>query len=196
MDGHNAHATDCDQLHHTGMNTEKNALRKYIREMKRQFTKEDLEELSLPIISRLLANPHVASARIILMYYSLADEVCTHEAISTLLNSGKTVLLPRVIDGENMEIRIYSKPEDLALGHYGIMEPTGTLFTDYAKIDVAVIPGMAFDTEGHRLGRGKGYYDRFLPKATKAYKIGVCFDFQKQDAIPTGPYDMAMDCVL
>lgn len=175
---------------------DKRSLRKQIRELKQQFTGAQLIEKSCPIMSRLLAHPAVAKAETILMYYSLPDEVCTHEAVCRLCESGKTVLLPRVIDGENMEIRIYSKPADLAPGHYDIMEPTGTLFTDYAAIDVAVIPGMAFDTEGHRLGRGKGYYDRFLPKATHAYKIGVCFDFQKQDSIPTDAYDITMDCVI
>lgn len=175
---------------------DKRSLRKHIRELKRQFTDDQLVEMSRPVVSQLLAHPAVIKAETILMYYSLPDEVFTHEAVHLLCENGKTVLLPRVIDGENMEIRIYSKPADLALGHYGIMEPTGALFTDYAAIDVAVIPGMAFDAQGHRLGRGKGYYDRFLPKATRAYKIGVCFDFQKQETIPTDAYDITMDCVI
>ena len=178
------------------MSEEKRALRKVVRELKRQFTDVQLVEKSRPIMSQLLVHPAIAGAKTVLMYYSLADEVFTHEAIDKLREDGKTVLLPRVIDGENMEIRFYDKPEDLALGHYGIMEPTGKLFTDYAAIDVAVVPGMAFDGQGHRLGRGKGYYDRFLKKAPRAYKIGVCFDFQKQEAIPTDANDVIMDYVI
>ena len=95
-----------------------------------------------------------------------------------------------------MEIRLYEKPEDLAEGFYGIMEPMGKLFTDYAGIDVAIVPGMGFDKSGHRLGRGKGYYDRFLPKAVNAYKIGVCFGFQKLEDIPSDNYDVIMDEVI
>ena len=178
------------------MSEEKRALRKVVRELKRQFTDVQLVEKSRPIMSQLLVHPAIAGAKTVLMYYSLADEVFTHEAIDKLREDGKTVLLPRVIDGENMEIRFYDKPEDLALGHYGIMEPTGKLFTDYAAIDVAVVPGMAFDGQGHRLGRGKGYYDRFLKKASRAYKIGVCFDFQKLDAIPAETHDIAVGEVL
>ena len=178
------------------MNQDKRTLRKQIRETKRQFSDKELEELSLPIISRLLSHPVIVGSKTILIYYSLPDEVNTHHAVNQLIASGKTVLLPRVVDGENMEIRFYDKPEDLALGHYGIMEPTGKLFTDYAAIDVAVVPGMAFDGQGHRLGRGKGYYDRFLKKAPQAYKIGVCFDFQKQEAIPTDANDVIMDYVI
>ena len=178
------------------MNDEKRALRKRIKEMKRQFSDKELESMSLHTVSRLLAHPAVVNAETILMYYSLADEVNTHEAVDALVRSGKTVLLPRVIDGENMEIRIYESRDDLAPGHYGIMEPTGKLYTCYENINVAVVPGMAFDAAGHRLGRGKGYYDRFLPKATHAYKIGVCFDFQKRAAIPADDFDVTMDCVI
>lgn len=162
------------------MNTSKSALRKHIRETKRQFTNEELEELSLPVMSRLLSHPAVAKAKTILMYYSLPDEVCTHDTVNRLVQVGKTVLLPRVTGGTDMELRIYTAPAGLAAGHYGIMEPTGEVYTDYGSIDVAVVPGMAFDAQGHRLGRGKGYYDRFLPKAAKAYKIGVCFGFQNK----------------
>ncbi len=178
------------------MNDEKRALRKRIKEMKRQFSDKELESMSLHTVSRLLVHPAVVNAETILMYYSLADEVNTHEAVDALVRSGKTVLLPRVIDGENMEIRIYESRDDLAPGHYGIMEPTGKLYTCYENIDIAVVPGMAFDAAGHRLGRGKGYYDRFLPKATHAYKIGVCFDFQKRAAIPADDFDVTMDCVI
>lgn len=178
------------------MNQDKRTLRKQIRETKRQFSDKELEELSLPIISRLLSHPVIVGSKTILMYYSLHDEVNTHHAVNQLIASGKTVLLPRVVDGENMEIRVHRNPDDLVPGHYGIMGPTGETYTRYEDIDVAVVPGMAFDQYGHRLGRGKGYYDRFLPKASHAYKIGVCFDFQKQETIPTDANDITMDCVL
>lgn len=178
------------------MNEQKKALRKHIRELKRQFTAEKLTELSLPIMSELMTLPEVQTADIILMYYSLPDEVDTHKTVNILANMGKTVLLPRVIDNENMEIRIYHNHNDLEKGSFGIMEPTGPLFIDYDKINVAVVPGMSFDTAGHRLGRGKGYYDRFLPKACNAYKIGVCFNFQKQEIIPTDEHDITIDYVI
>ena len=76
------------------------------------------------------------------------------------------------------------------------MEPTGPLFADYSKIQLAIIPGMGFDRQGNRLGRGKGYYDRMLAKLSHAYKIGVCFPFQLFDKIPTDIYDITMDEVL
>lgn len=178
------------------MTEEKRALRKQIRETKRQFTQEELRRMSASIMERLLAHPAVTSADTILMYYSLPDEVYTHEAVRRLAKAGKTVLLPKVISDSEMEVRLYRSDADLAEGSYGIMEPTGALFTDFAKIGTAVVPGMGFDSAGRRLGRGKGYYDRFLPKILQAFKIGVCFDFQKLPSIPADDNDVNMDCVI
>jgi 5-formyltetrahydrofolate cyclo-ligase len=76
------------------------------------------------------------------------------------------------------------------------MEPVGTRFTDYAAIDVAVVPGMVFDAQGHRLGRGKGYYDRFLAKLPGVYKIGLCFSWQMVDEVPSEANDITMDEVM
>lgn len=178
------------------MNMNKDELRKYIRGKKRQFTDKELEELSLPVITRLLSHPAVMSAKTLLMYYSLPDEVNTHDIIMQLAESGKNVLLPCVTDGENMEIREYNNPEDMQEGGFGIMEPTGKPFTSYDEIDVAVIPGMGFDNSNNRLGRGKGYYDRFLSKVSNVYKIGICFDFQKLPKIPVSIHDIRMDTVI
>ena len=171
-------------------------LRKEIRRRKGQYSTAELKALSAPIISRLMAHPRVRKASTILMYYSLADEVCTHQAINQLLAEGKKVLLPKVTDGKHMELRLYTSPDDLALGAYNIMEPTGETFTCYNEIDTAVIPGMAFDASGNRMGRGKGYYDRFLALLPKAYKIGICFSFQFVNNIPTSPLDIPVDEVL
>ena len=175
---------------------DKKDLRQFIRMQKRQFTSQQLSELSLAVTGRLRAHPKVKAANIILMYYSLADEVDTHELIEQLRQGGKTVLLPAVVSDTDMELRYYEGPQDLLGGFFDIMEPVGRLFTDYESIDVAVVPGMSFDSRCNRLGRGKGYYDRFLPKIPQAYKIGVCFDFQKMPGIPADEHDMKMDEVI
>ncbi len=138
----------------------KKELRQHIREIKRQFSQQQLEELSLPIISRLKSR--LASAKTILAYYSLPDEVDTRQLLDDLVAEGKTVLLPKVIDDENMEIRRYTGRQDLQEGILHLMEPIGESFTAYEDIDIIVVPGLAFDAAGHRLGRGRGYYDRFF----------------------------------
>ena len=171
----------------------KDELREYISQQKRQFTPRQLAQLSLPVLDRL--RPLLSDAKVILAYYSLPDEVDTHALIHELVAEGKTVLLPKVLDDTTMELRRYTGPQDLSEGAYHIMEPTGTPFTDLEQINVALIPGVAFDAQGHRLGRGKGYYDRFLT-AFPGNTIGVCFDFQKVAEVPVDAHDVAVNRVV
>ena len=95
-----------------------------------------------------------------------------------------------------MVLRTYEGEEHTQEGAFHIQEPTGENITDYQSIDVVIIPGMAFDSAGNRLGRGKGYYDRFLPKVSQSYKIGVCYGFQLVERVPTGDFDQPMDEVV
>lgn len=109
------------------------------------------------------------------------------------------IVLPCVVDDENLELRLYTSAADLEVrGKYSIPEPVGPLFDDYATIDLALIPGMAFDARGHRLGRGKGYYDRLLahPAFARIPKIGVCYDFQLVAEVPSMPHDCPMDTLI
>lgn len=175
---------------------DKQQLRKEIRNRKGQFDGQRLGELSFSAIRKLLSHQRLKEARTIMLYYSLPDEVDTHTLADSLLMSRKTILLPRVTGDGTMELRRYTGPCSLTPGAYGIMEPTGSVFADYASIDLAVIPGMAFDRHGNRLGRGKGYYDRFLPLIPQAYKIGICFPFQMADSIPTDRHDIKMDEII
>lgn len=174
----------------------KDDLRRQIRQIKRQFTPQQLEELSLPVISRL--RPFLAEAKTIMAYYSLPDEVNTHSLIDDLVSEGKMVLLPKVMGADTIELRRYIGRDDLQEGVYHILEPVGKPFTDYAAIDLILVPGLAFDAAGHRLGRGRGYYDRFLHSRVGFYcvKIGVCFDFQKVDEVPVDAFDIPVDMVV
>ena len=129
-----------------------------------------------------------------LLYHSLPDEVDTHAFIRRW-SAQKRILLP-VVKGYDLELRLYIGDDRLTEGAFHIDEPTGTAFTDYAAIDLAVIPGVAFDRRGNRLGRGKGYYDRLLPRIPTAYKLGLCFPFQVLNQIPAEAHDIPMDEVL
>lgn len=173
----------------------KEELRQQIKQLKRQFTPAQLEKLSLPVLARL--RPLLAEAQTIMAYYSLPDEVCTHQLIDELVAEGKTVLLPKVLDDETMELRRYTGRHDLREGAFHIMEPIGALFTSSA-IDIALIPGVAFDAFGHRLGRGRGYYDRFLSslRTVPTELIGLCFDFQKVPEVPVDANDIPVDLVI
>ena len=91
-----------------------------------------------------------------------------------------------------IELHHYTGPHDLQPGAFGIMEPTGTPVADPSTVDVAVIPGMAFDAAGHRLGRGKGYYDRLLSRMPHTYRIGLCHAWQLVPHVPTDDHDVCM----
>jgi 5-formyltetrahydrofolate cyclo-ligase len=117
--------------------------------------------------------------------------------ITVAFESGKRVLLP-VVKDEDLELRLYEGEDSLRKGAFGIMEPTGETFAEenYDEIQLALVPGMAFDKAGHRLGRGKGYYDRLLPKLKKAKLTGVCFHFQLVDEVPAEPHDISVAEIL
>lgn len=152
-----------------------------------------LQSQSADILAALEAHPVFRAARIVLLYHSLKDEVYTHEFVRKW-SSEKQILLPVVV-GDELELRVYTGPHDLKPGAYGIEEPTGELFTSYADIDLAVIPGVAFDASGNRLGRGKGYYDRLLPHLN-AFRAGICFPFQLVEEVPAEPFDIRMDAII
>lgn len=152
-----------------------------------------LKDLSEGILATLEKHPAFQEANTVLLYHSMKDEVQTHSFIERW-SKRKQIILPVVV-GEVLELRRYTGSRDLTAGAYGILEPTGEPFTDYDSIDLAVIPGVAFDTAGRRLGRGKGYYDRLLPYIP-ATKIGVCFPFQLVEEVPSEPFDIRMDAVI
>lgn len=106
-----------------------------------------------------------------MLYCSLPDEVDTHEMIKTLKEMGKKILLPAVVSDTEMELRLYESDNDLQIGKFNIMEPVGKAFNNVEEIDVMIIPGMGFDRQGNRLGRGKGYYDRFLTLASRILRL-------------------------
>ena len=172
--------------------TTKQELRQAIRRQKQMSSGDDASGA----LRQLRQHPRLTNADTLLLYSALQDEVPTQSLLDELVAQGKTVLLPRVVSDTDMELRQYTGLQDLQVGAFGILEPTGKLFTDYEKIDVAVVPGMAFDKEGHRLGRGKGYYDRFLRLLPKTYKIGICFSWQLVDNVPTDEHDILMDQIM
>ena len=168
-------------------------LRKHIKLLKSQHQATTTADSG--IFMQLLADhAHFLAAKTVLLYHSLSDEVNTHQFIEEWCLK-KQLLLPVVV-GEELELRLFQNMNELKIGSFGIAEPTGPLFTDYAKIDFVAVPGMAFDRNGHRLGRGKGYYDRLLPRLTNAYKAGICFPYQVVDEVPVEPTDITMDGII
>ena len=171
----------------------KDELRQQIRQMKRLFSPQQLEEFSLQVVNRL--RQRLGDVQTLMAYWPLNDEVDVRQLLDDLVARGVIVLLPRVVGETEMELHRYTGRADLVKGAFGIMEPVGDVYTDFAAIDAALVPGVAFDSSGRRLGRGRGYYDRFLAIHSHIYKIGVCFDFQQVPEVPVDSYDVTVDVV-
>lgn len=128
----------------------------------------------------------------ILMYHSLPDEISTHEFLDRWSRT-KHFFLPRV-NGVNLDILPYDR-STLKLGAFRIEEPQGDESTDIADIEMIIVPGVAYDRRGNRVGRGKGFYDRLLA-GTKALKVGMAYDFQLVDEIDAEPHDVKVDVII
>ena len=136
---------------------EKKEIRKQIREIKKQYTLEDKKRMSASVWQQVEHNEVFQRARVVLAYWSMDDEVFTHDFVCKWAEE-KTILLP-CVKGDELEIRYFDGREKLCPGEgYAIPEPVGRLFTDLNKIDVILVPGVAFDRTLNRLGRGKGFY--------------------------------------
>lgn len=166
---------------------EKSELRKSIKAAVKALSKEEKRQRSEYVLKSLEKNKYFRSARSVLLFWSLPDEVETHEFVERW-SGQKRILLPVVV-GDELEVRLYEGLDRLRVGSFDIQEPVGELVTDYSSIDLVVVPGVGFDVEGHRLGRGKGYYDRLLPKV-RAHRIGICFPEQFVFNVPNDPWDV------
>ena len=146
-----------------------------------------------------MSHPRFLKARILSAYAARTPEVETRPFLEEALRKGKKIFLPR-IDEKEKRFRILelAKWSELRPGRYGILEPPldPRRIGDPAELELAVIPGIGFDREGARLGRGEGYFDRFLVEARRAYKIGLAFDCQVVEKIPCAGHDIIMDEVI
>lgn len=159
---------------------------------------QDRHELSGRASELLLIQPPFRSARTILFYIPLRDELDLRPCAVSAIAAGKRVALPRF----DPETRTYSAAlldcpiEKLPTGQFGIPEPACTaLPVPLNELDFALVPGLAFDPAGRRLGRGKGYYDRLLAQVS-GVKCGVALDLQVVPELPFEQHDIAVDYIL
>lgn len=149
---------------------------------------------SKDIFDQIEALDQFKAAKTVLAYWSMPDEVSTHDFVKKW-HTEKRILLPLVV-GDILELRVFTGMDCMVVGpSFGILEPQkGTPYTN-ELIDFAVIPGVAFDLAGNRLGRGKGYYDKLLKQQT-TYKVGVAFSFQVVASVPVDNFDIPMDLIV
>lgn len=171
---------------------EKSDIRRKIKAMRSMLLDIEKEAAAEEVFSRLENTAAFMVAQKILMYHSLPDELPTRKFLMKWKDR-KQFYLPRV-NGVNLEVLPYDETH-LELGSFHIEEPVGDNFIDPEKLELIVVPAVAYDRRGMRLGRGKGFYDRLLSHV-KATKVGVGYDFQLFDEIPSEPHDVPMDLVI
>lgn len=173
----------------------KDQLRKQIRAAKKAVPFCEKLQRSNGIMRQVEGLPQFQQAHTVLLYWSMDDEVQTHDFVERWYKE-KLLLLP-CVDGDDLVLRRYTGPQCMVQGEqFGIGEPTGPIFTQLDSIDLIMVPGVAFDPKGNRMGRGRGFYDRLLKSTPKAYKVGVAFSFQMVESVPIEAFDVPMDTVV
>lgn len=174
--------------------TDKSEIRREVRRRIAELSQQQRLDAAEEIFRRIEASEQFARAHCIALYASLPDEVPTHEVIARWAST-KRVVLPRV-EGEIMRFYDYN-PSTMSRGSFGIDEPEAAVECLPAEIDMMVIPARAFTPSGVRLGRGKGFYDRYMSQPEfRAYKIGVAFECQIFDTLPFEDHDITANEVI
>lgn len=176
----------------------KTELRQLVRQLKREASAEELQRQAEAATSRVLSDPAVEASAFVMLYLSMPDELPTDQIIRRLWQMGKRIVVPVVDNETEMHLAecFESDFHQLPHGAFGIREPRGEAFTQFESIGAAIVPGMAFGRDGYRLGRGRGYYDRFLPLLPHCQRIGLCYQFQLFDEVPHFEFDARMDAVI
>lgn len=178
---------------------DKERVRLKMLRLRRDMPAKERKEKGNAIILRCQEHPDYKIAKTIMLYCSKDEEVNTRPLIVQALLDSKRVLLPRVdLARKEMEAREIRSIYELEDGAFGILEPPSTANrVDFWDIDLVFVPGLAFDVYGNRIGYGKGYYDKALPKMEKAERIGLCYDAQFLDEpIEVGKHDEPVDEIL
>ncbi|MEK6808554.1 MAG: 5-formyltetrahydrofolate cyclo-ligase [Nanoarchaeota archaeon] len=171
----------------------KTFLRKSILEKRNALLQKDVISNSNRIKERLFKRKEFINANCVMFYVSFGHEVNTHEMIKDSLNK-KFVLVPKIFgnDIKPCKLKDFS---DLSLNKHKILEPISSIDVFNGVIDLIIVPGIAFDLRGYRIGYGKGYYDRFL-KTRNTLKIGLAFELQIIKEIPIHNNDVAIDMII
>lgn len=170
----------------------KDDIRRRVKARKSLLTEKERSDSARNVFDQLEKLAAFALSNRILIYNSLPDELSTRDFIQRWMGS-KKFFLPRV-NGIDLDILPYDS-QRMHIGAFRIEEPTGNDITDPELLEMIIVPAVAYDRNGNRVGRGKGYYDRLL-KRTKALRVGVAYDFQLVDEIDCEPHDIPVDIVI
>ena len=172
----------------------KSELRKQVLQEMKALPREQKQFIDQALTERLLQHPFYQEAKVIASYLSFPHEFQTQELIDQALRDGKKVLIPKTYPKGRMDFVVYNS-QQLVKTSFGLLEPQGDLeVVDASQIDLIHVPGLAFTTEGYRIGYGGGYYDRYLEQFT-GHTLSTVYPYQVQDFIPEN-HDIPVQEVL
>jgi 5-formyltetrahydrofolate cyclo-ligase len=174
----------------------KRELRTRMQAVRRVIPVEACRERSARANARVIELPEFARAQTIAGYSAIRKELDPSELLRVAAEQGKRVVLPRV-DGESLSLHEYRPGDELEESGWGILEPlanTPAIAAD--SVELVLVPALALDGAGHRIGYGRGFYDRLLPSMPGAFRVGVAYDFQLVPELPHEAHDTAMHCVI
>ena len=173
----------------------KRAVRRAAIERRDLLSASERSAKSEKIVDRVLALPEVGAAGTVMGFWSFGSEVQTSVLIARLHEVGKRVVLPRVAEGEIAAVS-YAPGDPVTATSFGAMEPTRVELVPAQDVDVVIVPGVAFDRRGGRVGYGGGFYDRLLSRAPSAPAVAVAFAVQVVDEVPQGRSDSRVDVIV
>lgn len=174
---------------------DKQTLRRQIREQKRAMTEEQIVDASLRLGQMLRQSEAYRQAKIIYGYLPYNQEVRTVPMLMQAIKDGKRVAVPKVY-GDEMKFIYIEDMIKVAKGYAGIPEPIDDFPVADDKRALVLMPGLAFDAQGHRIGYGGGFYDRFLAAEPEHPTVALCYDFQMLPSLETEEFDIPVDTVL
>lgn len=177
----------------------KDDVRREVRARLRELSGEARASAEAEIARRVWEVPRVAEARVLMLYASMPGEVGTDAIAAEAMRRGITLIYPRCLDDRRLALHAVDSLHRLVPGRYGIREPDADACPvhEAGAIDAALIPGLAWDRAGNRLGRGAGYYDRLLADPEwRGYRCGVFFAAQEFPSVPHDPWDAPMQAIV
>ena len=177
----------------------KKELRQRLRKTLAEIPRDELETKSLRACHRLFEQPEYVKAEVIMVFLSLPGEIDTSPIVLRAWQDRKRVLAPKVSWSQRrmMPVEIRSLTEDLAVSQAGIREPLSGIPFPVSMLDLVLVPGLGFDEFGHRLGRGRGFYDRFLAHPElSGVSCAMAFEEQMIPTVPVGPLDRGIGVLV
>jgi 5-formyltetrahydrofolate cyclo-ligase len=173
----------------------KNAIRKRILKCRDALSPAAVLSWSAEVTARFLSADAYADATTLALYCAIRSEVRTAEIFTAAQQAGKRLLYPRTV-GSSLEFVVVENLQMLVAGRFGIHEPLSGAILPLEEIDLMVLPGVAFDQKGIRLGYGLGCYDRVLAPPTRPTLVGLAYDFQIVPSLPQEEHDIPVDFVV